>query len=241
MQNFKELISIAKFGKIADLEELIDQGANLNQRDQDGKSILGLVCEIGRIDNAKILIEKGATFVNYNEKLMTSACGNIGLFVMEALDEGAMVNYVRDFQNETPLMIAADQGSLSALKILIDNGAELEARNEFGMSALYIAAWLGQPDCLLYLINAGGNINTLDNWKNTPIAAVCEIEPKWEYAINTLSDERIRALEILLEKGADPNTKNDEGLTPLDLANQNYHINAANLLKCYNAQKGQYL
>ncbi|MFP4548746.1 MAG: ankyrin repeat domain-containing protein, partial [Fidelibacterota bacterium] len=72
-------------------------------------------------------------------------------------------------------------------------------------------------------------------------AGICEIEPKWEYAINTLDDGQLETLEILLENGADPNKKNDEGLTALDLANQNYHLNAANVLKKYNGLEGKYI
>ncbi len=241
MRDIKDLIRVAKFGKVDELVELIEQGADLNQRCEHGKSILGLVCEIGRIDSAKILLNNGATFIDVNEKLMTASCGNIASMVQEAIHEEADVNYVGDYLEETSLMTAAVQGSVAALKILVENGANLELRNEFGMTALYIAAWQGQPECLAMLIRAGADINTTDQWGNSPVAGICEIEPKWEYAINTLDNGQLEALEILLQNGADPNGKNDDGLTALDLANQNYHLNAANVLKKHNGLEGKYL
>lgn len=46
------------------------------------------------------------------------------------------------------------------VKILVSNGASLEARDANERTALYIAAGRGHMDVIKYLIDAGANVNS---------------------------------------------------------------------------------
>jgi len=239
MVALNDLITVAKFGTNEELKEMVKKGADLNERDSDGRSLLSLVSCIGRRDNAEILLSNGATFCDVQEKLYSAAEGNIPEYLLEAIEEGADVNAVSYYLEYTALMLAADNGSCETLEILIDKGADLEAKNDYGMTPLYIAAWSGKPECVKILIEKGADINACDQWGDSPAAAICGLEPPWEYAINAHSKEQLLALELLLEAGANPDLVNDDGETALDLAEKNTYISAANLLKNFCALRGK--
>src|SRR5574340_1210485 len=63
------------------------------------------------------------------------AIRNNDLSSLRSLLKGADVN-TRDTHETTPLMYAAAYGSLDAMKLLLDAGADVNARNAFNATAL---------------------------------------------------------------------------------------------------------
>ncbi len=75
--------------------------------------------------------------------------------IKSLLDEGADINAKDgDF---TLLMKAATEGYLKTAKLLIDKGAEIDARTNEGTSALMVASSGGYTKIVELLINAGAN------------------------------------------------------------------------------------
>lgn len=66
-----------------------------------------------------------------------------------------------DWDSNTPLMHAAAEGDVVALKLLIQSGANLEAVNESNENAFgYACAW-GQLEAIRVLADAGCDVNDL--------------------------------------------------------------------------------
>lgn len=68
------------------------------------------------------------------------------------------------------LLEAAKDGELAGVIEALDNGAEINAKNEEDLTALHIAAWNGCTDILRELLQATNvDINVKDNNGNTPL------------------------------------------------------------------------
>jgi ankyrin repeat protein len=76
--------------------------------------------------------------------------------VVRALIVGGADLEASDFYGWTPLMKATYHNNIEIVKLLVDNGADVNARNSSGNSILYIAEELNrQPEILHLLVNTG--------------------------------------------------------------------------------------
>ena len=79
--------------------------------------------------------------------------------ISEAVAKGADVNakvFVNKYeQDATPLMAAARENSVDAVKLLIKSGADVNAKRKDGISALGLAAAFNTPDVVEALLKAG--------------------------------------------------------------------------------------
>jgi ankyrin repeat protein len=62
-----------------------------------------------------------------------------------------------------PLLLAAGEGRLDAVRYLLDQGADVNARDERGRSALTEAAFNGNPSVIKELILRGAELNALSD------------------------------------------------------------------------------
>ncbi len=67
------------------------------------------------------------------------------------------------------LLQAAAAGDLSEIMLLAAKGADLDAADYDGRTALHLAASEGRVDALEYLIHKGVNLKPVDRWNNTPL------------------------------------------------------------------------
>ena len=81
--------------------------------------------------------------------------------VKRLLDEGADIN-AKD-GGLTLLTKAATEGYLKTAKLLIDKGAEIDARTNEGTSALMVASSGGYTKIVELLVNAGANAKIKNN------------------------------------------------------------------------------
>ena len=122
------------------VEFLIQKGADVNAKDENGSTPLIYAAGDGQIKVVKYLIEHGAqmkyTDQHGNTPLHSAAEMNENL-VLEYLIEkhGAQVNMKNEF-GETPLHLAAEHGEIEAIKCLIEHGAKLESRDRNGKTPL---------------------------------------------------------------------------------------------------------
>lgn len=75
---------------------------------------------------------------------------------------------------EALLQVAACEGHLDLLRLLICHGADLERRNKYGEVALGYACSWGQLEAVKILVEAGADVNAIEvdpetGYRNTPL------------------------------------------------------------------------
>ncbi len=89
----------------------------------------------------------------------------------------------------------------------LNAGADPNARNETGATALHLAARFNPSAAVVEaLIEAGADLHLRDNPGRTPLHLAAWQNPS------------VAVIRALIEAGADPNEPNDKGMTPLHLA-----------------------
>src|SRR5262252_6969703 len=111
---------------------------------------------------------------------------------------------VRDGHGATPLLHAAAFGNFQTLKLLLDGGADVNAHNDFGATALLWAA--RDPDKAQLLIERGANVNVQSKQGRTPLM------------IASLRRGGSAIVGLMLAKGADVKVRSGRGGTALGLA-----------------------
>jgi ankyrin repeat protein len=112
----------------------------------------------------------------------------------------AAVN-VADSRGTTPLMFAAAIGSVDAIGVLLDAGADVNARNGLDITPLIYGAL--EPAKLKMLVAAGADVNAQSKIGRTPLIVA---------AGHPGGAESVR---LLLSKGADPKAKDGSEATAL--------------------------
>lgn len=108
------------------------------------------------------------------------------------------------------LLIAARSGDIAKLETALREGANIEAADPLhrGCSALAIAAWYNDPECLKLLISAGAAID-----KQSDLA--------WTALFYAAEEGHLECVNILIESQADVNAKSQGNHTPLTFAAKN--------------------
>jgi len=96
------------------------------------------------------------------------------IFIEALIEAGADKNRKDNVFGNTPLMHAARAGSLSCVKFLLSKGANVNARNKKGKTALMIACSAMQPYIVSALLESFADLEVEDNEANT--AAICAID-----------------------------------------------------------------
>src|SRR6266480_3929094 len=111
---------------------------------------------------------------------------------LKALLSGGGTANVRDARGVTPLMHAAVVGSVEAMSLLVDAGADVNARNDVGSTALiWSATDLAR---VTLLVEHGANVNAATDRGRTPLLVAAMADP---------SADLVR---FLISKGANVHT-----------------------------------
>ncbi|WP_406832882.1 MULTISPECIES: RHS repeat-associated core domain-containing protein [unclassified Wolbachia] len=76
----------------------------------------------------------------------------------------------RSVQSSTPLHLAASSGKLDVVKYLVDKGADVKVKDNYGETSLHSSS--GKLDVVKYLVDKGADVNAKDNNGKTPLALV---------------------------------------------------------------------
>ena len=115
------------------IENLLDQGAELDTADKQGRTALMHALNEASTQTRKVLIESGASLEAKNDL------------------------------GDTALILAAGYSEPSAVEFLLEHGADIEARDTFGFTPLLKAARCGMGDTIETLLKHGANITATDN------------------------------------------------------------------------------
>ena len=130
--------------------------------------------EKGKLDNVIVALDQGADVNCQDSKGRTPLCyaiiANSVACTHELLSRGADPN-VADKNKEYPIHHAAKFPSTDVLRVLVDSGkADMEVGNKDGNTALHVAAYAGQVDCVMYLTSKGADSKAQNNKFEVPAA-----------------------------------------------------------------------
>jgi uncharacterized protein len=134
---------------------------------------------------------------------------------------------VRNAKDESALMFAALNEQLDIAAALIESGADV---NKPGWAPLHYAATKGHVAMIELLLENHAYIDAESPNLTTPLMMAAMYGT-------------VQALKVLLEAGADPQLKNEQGLTAIDFANRVSRPESAELVASYiraKAPKGKW-
>ncbi|KFA46530.1 hypothetical protein S40293_09876 [Stachybotrys chartarum IBT 40293] len=203
---------------------LLLEGADPNQLDNFGRSPLFCGCESGSDAIVALLREKGASVTRANSKgqillHLAASRGNVDVVRrLISLDSGAVQLRMLDpgaggLALQSPLHIAARQGHHAVVKLLLEEGFPMDARDGDGRTPLSYACEGGYLESVQILLSKKrlAAANSKDKNQRTPLS----------YAAAGGHVDVVAAL--VGQTGVDPNIKDVEGKTALIHAAQRGH------------------
>ncbi len=161
--------------------------------------------------------------------------------IKKFISKGVSINEAEPQFGHTPLMRAAINNQFAVIDFLLKNGADINATDKGGMTALAWSVNMEKFESFEFLLNKGAVFDTQDNlFGKTPLMnAMAASNPEFAirligkgadvniqsddgstpllYAVSELNGNRdnTKIMELLIKKGANVNKENNKGLTPL--------------------------
>jgi len=195
---------------VSKMIKMLDEGLDINAKSSEGRSVLEQLMYYGNLKNVKM----GEKLLPYTD------------FVEMIIKRGADVN-MTSATGVNPLIVAVKCGYIDLVKILIDNGANVNVHEHFYFKGtpLHMAARIGRADIVKMLLNSGAEVDALDDWNRTPLAGLAE-----QYLLFGSSKKPLDILKMLIDAGADIEAVGSQGKSPLKMLVEDFEREAAKFL-----------
>ncbi len=234
---------------------LIDLGADVNAKDQNGASVLNYASYWGLKDIVILLMNKGAVVKEDISKykytpLQMAVMGNNVDIAKILIDNGVVANSEAGVPS---ILIATGRQYLEMTKLLLDSGADPNTRHPLNNNtSLHSAAAAGNVELIKLFLSAGadvslknnqgksalriatdcGQINAFDSLLNPKNIDINETDT--EFGMTLLHAAAICGstgiIQLLIRRGANVSAKDYAGNTPLYYAAKYGHKSSADLL-----------
>ena len=130
----------------------------------------------------------------------------------------------RDLSGNTPLHLAAATDKRDLAEAFLQHGAQVDAPNHARATPLHLASWFNSIETAELLLARGAQVNSKDSAGNTPLhiaTADDALEAKANHIPGGSCCHREGpnvVVRLLVENGADINSENNEGFTPLRIS-----------------------
>ncbi|XP_055006207.1 ankyrin repeat and SOCS box protein 3 [Boleophthalmus pectinirostris] len=224
----------ARSGSLVRVRDLVQSGLSLDVKDNRGWTCLHESAAQGH---------KGCV-----REILRAAASSSSLDFQSFVD-------VQTHEGETPLFLAAQNGRLSVVKLLLRARAHVNLQTNDLSSPLYTAVDRGHTEVVQLLLLKGAEVNrshTASCWTCLHqavykghsdivelLVSVCDLESKDDHGITALFVSaqygRSRCLRILIAAGACVDSQASDGASPLFLASQEGHEACVSELLCHGA------
>ncbi|CAO2197086.1 unnamed protein product [Urochloa humidicola] len=169
----------------------------LAARDREGRTVLHAAAAAGEAEAVAVLVDMGAD---------TAAADARGRTAMDVAREKGYQEVVDVLERWELVMTAARRGDLPSLESLLGKRTGVRGRDQYGLTALHLAAIKGHCDAVALLAGSGCmDIECEDVEGHRPLHLAVE-------------GGHAEAVELLLDMGADVNARTRRGATPLQMA-----------------------
>lgn len=189
-------------GNINNISSLISSGANVNGRDESGKTPIVRAIETKQLEVVQELLNQGASraVADTAKKLpplfWAAEGGDLAiatLLLRRGCDPREKTMFGSSYFTGTVL-----KGNVDMVRLLLDNGADIHATDSVGRSVVFHAFSKGSLEMMKLLQSRGANMNARDI-SGSPLV------------ILAMQDGRIDMLQFLLNHGADANSTSITG------------------------------
>lgn len=200
------LLNALYYSNVEVVETLLKQGANIDARNNKGCTPLINASNNGNAAAVKQLLEMGVsprTVTNAKNTALHLSAG-LGLLPITLPVLGSCLHVDSDF---TPRNDGTDSAPfIEIMTALLRQGADVDAKSNFGMTPLHSAARSGCTETIKHLIDAGACIATIGEHGWMPL----------HHAVASGSEDAAR---LLIDSGGDVNHAVEKtGITPLMIA-----------------------
>jgi len=195
------------------IQMLLDAGADVNAARVTGETPLMIASHVGNTEVMGLLLDAGAdpnaTENSKNHSALMMAIAETHLEAASLLIESGALISARSQNSFTPLLFAAQQGSVELGDLLLRNGADVNESAPDGISGNTNARWALIPDteasALLVAIDSGHEDMAMFLLEN---GADPDLNGAGRTALHSSVQHQMHGLtQALLSKGANPNAR----------------------------------
>lgn len=206
------LLYAAFDGRMETVQYLAECGADLDATVNGIWSALIFAADKGYTEIASYLLDKGADASNL-DVIYSSAAGlleRVRFFVESSKDALAVLG-TRDI---TPLMKAVQNNKLEVAQYLLDQGADIEAKDMMSRTALMLAVIDNRIEAVELLLNNGADQNT-------------RCIHKFSIFTRCVKEKHLELMKMLVARGVDVNERDGDKDTALITAARDGHLDIA--------------
>lgn len=173
-----------------------------------------LLAESGNTEQVLQLLQKGADINATDQKgstaIMAATYHNQIETVKALVQEGADIN-IQDDRLDNVVLYAGAEGSLEIIRIAIEAGADMTITNRFGGTALIPASERGHVEVVKELLtNSDIDVNHINRLHWTALLEAV--------ILGDGGEKHQEIVQLLVEHGADLTIGDEDGITPLEHA-----------------------
>jgi serine/threonine-protein phosphatase 6 regulatory ankyrin repeat subunit B len=203
----------------------------LQETDNQGWTALHHAALWGHEEAVTFLLGKGAQANSRDENdttpfMISCQDGHMGVARLLLQHVGAQVAQEADDRGWTPLHSASRWGHEETVTFLLGQGAQANSKDENGATPFMMACWQGHLGVVRLLLQHMGPIMGPQALQETDTKGRTVLH----YAVSCHKEDIVSLVSFLIGRGAQANSRDEEGATPLILACGKGHMGVAKAL-----------